>query len=146
MRNSRTLTVTNHTILLPRALSVDCAMFPGGQVFLSVTKQTAPSLDVLGNILKKLTAKRSRARVVDKLLSIGLVSDRRQLYKKRSRGAQGKSSGRGMVRLNFIVDAPSNWVTTSMCAVRIVKVNDNSVLYCYADLWNTVLFWEVAAA
>lgn len=55
--------------------------------------------DVLGNILKKLTAKRSRARVVDKLLSMGLVSERRELYKKRSRGAQGKSSGKGMVRL-----------------------------------------------
>uniref|UniRef100_A0A8C6NLK7 Timeless circadian clock n=1 Tax=Nothobranchius furzeri TaxID=105023 RepID=A0A8C6NLK7_NOTFU len=53
--------------------------------------------DVLGNILKKLTAKRSRARVVDKLLSMGLVSERRELYKKRSRGAQGKSSGKGMV-------------------------------------------------
>uniref|UniRef100_I3KSS4 Timeless circadian clock n=1 Tax=Oreochromis niloticus TaxID=8128 RepID=I3KSS4_ORENI len=41
--------------------------------------------DVLGNIMKKLTAKRSRARVVDKLLSMGLVSERRELYKKRSR-------------------------------------------------------------
>ncbi|XP_033995329.1 protein timeless homolog [Trematomus bernacchii] len=50
--------------------------------------------DVLGDILKKLTAKRSRARVVDKLLSMGLVSDRRELYKKRSRGAPGKSSGK----------------------------------------------------
>uniref|UniRef100_A0A3Q2U6V8 Timeless circadian clock n=1 Tax=Fundulus heteroclitus TaxID=8078 RepID=A0A3Q2U6V8_FUNHE len=55
--------------------------------------------DVLGNIMKKLTAKRSRARVVDKLLSMGLVSERRQLYKKRSRGAHGKSSGKGMVSL-----------------------------------------------
>lgn len=59
--------------------------------------------DVLGNILKKLTAKRSRARVVDKLLSMGLVSERRELYKKRSRSAHGKSSGKssgkGMVKL-----------------------------------------------
>ena len=53
--------------------------------------------DVLGNILKKLTAKRSRARVVDKLLSMGLVSDRLELYKKRSRSAQGKRSGKGVV-------------------------------------------------
>lgn len=57
---------------------------------------------MLGNILKKLTAKRSRARVVDKLLSMGLVSERRELYKKRSRNAQGKSSGKssgkGMVK------------------------------------------------
>uniref|UniRef100_A0A3Q2YR43 Timeless circadian clock n=1 Tax=Hippocampus comes TaxID=109280 RepID=A0A3Q2YR43_HIPCM len=48
--------------------------------------------DVLGNILKKLTAKRSRARVVDKLLSLGLVSERRELYKKRSRSARPKNS------------------------------------------------------
>uniref|UniRef100_A0A6D2YAE5 Timeless circadian clock n=1 Tax=Takifugu rubripes TaxID=31033 RepID=A0A6D2YAE5_TAKRU len=39
--------------------------------------------DILGNILKKITAKRSRARVVDKLLSMGLVSERRELYKKK---------------------------------------------------------------
>ncbi|XP_070758928.1 protein timeless homolog isoform X2 [Enoplosus armatus] len=58
--------------------------------------------DVLGNILKKLTAKRSRARVVDKLLSMGLVSERRELYKKRSRSAQGKSSGKGMTEEEFL--------------------------------------------
>ncbi|KAM9814101.1 protein timeless homolog [Neosynchiropus ocellatus] len=58
--------------------------------------------DVLGNILKKITAKRSRARVVDKLLSMGLVSERRELYKKRSRGAPGKSSGRGMTEEDFL--------------------------------------------
>lgn len=53
---------------------------------------------MLGNIFKKITAKRSRARVVDKLLSMGLVSERRELYKKRSRGGAGKSTGRGMVK------------------------------------------------
>ncbi|XP_040014377.1 protein timeless homolog [Xiphias gladius] len=58
--------------------------------------------DVLGNILKKLTAKRSRARVVDKLLSMGMVSERRELYKKRSRNAQGKSSGKGMTEEEFL--------------------------------------------
>lgn len=62
-------------------------------------KSNCTFIDVLGNILKKLTAKRSRARVVDKLLSMGLVSERRELYKKRSRKAQGKSSGKGMVKL-----------------------------------------------
>uniref|UniRef100_A0A6I8NIU0 Timeless circadian regulator n=1 Tax=Ornithorhynchus anatinus TaxID=9258 RepID=A0A6I8NIU0_ORNAN len=41
--------------------------------------------DVLGGIMKNLTAKRGRARVVDKLLSLGLVAERRELYKKRSR-------------------------------------------------------------
>ncbi|XP_036387570.1 LOW QUALITY PROTEIN: protein timeless homolog [Megalops cyprinoides] len=49
--------------------------------------------DVLGNILKRLTARRSRARVVDKLLSMGLVTDRRELYKKRRRNALTKSTG-----------------------------------------------------
>uniref|UniRef100_A0A8C7CSX4 Timeless circadian clock n=1 Tax=Oncorhynchus kisutch TaxID=8019 RepID=A0A8C7CSX4_ONCKI len=50
--------------------------------------------DVLGNILKKVTAKRSRARMVEKLLSMGLVSDRRELHKKRRRNpnAPGKST------------------------------------------------------
>ncbi|XP_067287598.1 protein timeless homolog [Pseudorasbora parva] len=49
--------------------------------------------DVLGNILKQITAKRSRARIVDKILSMGLASDRRDLYKKRQRSAAGKSTG-----------------------------------------------------
>lgn len=60
--------------------------------------------DVLGNILKKLTAKRSRARVVDKLLSMGLVSERRELYKKRSCSAHGKSTGRGMTEEEFLAE------------------------------------------
>ncbi|KAM4588760.1 protein timeless homolog isoform 1-T2 [Odontesthes bonariensis] len=60
--------------------------------------------DVLGNILKKITAKRSRARVVDKLLSMGLVSERRELYKKRSRSAQGKKSGDGMTEEEFLAE------------------------------------------
>jgi hypothetical protein len=57
------------------------------------------SVDVLGKILKKVTAKRSRARMVDKLLSMGLVSDRRELHKKRRRNpnAPGKSAAMGMV-------------------------------------------------
>ncbi|XP_014861898.1 PREDICTED: protein timeless homolog isoform X2 [Poecilia mexicana] len=61
--------------------------------------------DVLGTIMKKLTAKRSRARVVDKLLSMGLVSERRQLHKKRSRGkSSGKSSGKGMTEEDFLAE------------------------------------------
>ncbi|KAG7231089.1 hypothetical protein CRUP_006077, partial [Coryphaenoides rupestris] len=69
--------------------------------------------DVLGDILKKSTAKRSRARVVDKLISMGLVSERRQLYKKRtssgvpqkrSSKGSGKSSGKGMTEEEFLAD------------------------------------------
>ncbi|XP_044143469.1 protein timeless homolog isoform X1 [Bufo gargarizans] len=47
--------------------------------------------DILGNIMKHVTAKRSKARIVEKLISMGLVSDRKELYKKRRR--KGKSSG-----------------------------------------------------
>lgn len=57
--------------------------------------------DVLGNILKKLTAKRSRARVVDKLLSLGMVSDRRELHKKRRRKTV---PGEGMTEEEFLAD------------------------------------------
>ncbi|XP_032405525.1 protein timeless homolog [Xiphophorus hellerii] len=64
--------------------------------------------DVLGDIMKKLTAKRSRARVVDKLLSMGLVSERRQLHKKRSRSSHGKSSwkssGKDMTEEDFLAE------------------------------------------
>lgn len=76
------------------------------------------SSDVLGNILKKLTAKRSRARVVDKLLSLGLVSERRELYKKKSRGARSKSSGKGMVKLVPLCSTDPTWrsdTTLSIC-------------------------------
>ncbi|XP_009464552.1 PREDICTED: protein timeless homolog, partial [Nipponia nippon] len=51
------------------------------------------SEDVLGNIMKHLTARRSRARVVEKLLGLGLVSERKELYKKRRR--KGHSPGPG---------------------------------------------------
>ncbi|KAM9514583.1 protein timeless homolog isoform 2-T2 [Guaruba guarouba] len=44
--------------------------------------------DVLGRILQHLTARRSRARVVDKLLALGLVATRAELYKKRRRKGQ----------------------------------------------------------
>lgn len=86
--------VFKELLLYPSAKSFQLAM--------AVTdKKVFFSSDVLGNILKKLTAKRSRARVVDKLLSMGLVSERRELYKKRSRSAHGKSSGKGMVRFHM---------------------------------------------
>ncbi|XP_016160418.1 PREDICTED: LOW QUALITY PROTEIN: protein timeless homolog [Ficedula albicollis] len=49
--------------------------------------------DVLGNIMKHLTARRSRARVVEKLLGLGLVAERKELYKKRRRKSQGPGPG-----------------------------------------------------
>ncbi|XP_041097860.1 protein timeless homolog [Polyodon spathula] len=51
------------------------------------------SADVLGSIMKFITAKRSKPRLVEKLLSLGLVSDRKELYKKRRGRAAGKPSG-----------------------------------------------------
>ncbi|XP_020640470.3 protein timeless homolog [Pogona vitticeps] len=41
--------------------------------------------DILGNVMKHITAKRSKARIIEKMLSMGLVSDRKELYKKRKR-------------------------------------------------------------
>uniref|UniRef100_A0A3Q2C843 Timeless circadian clock n=1 Tax=Cyprinodon variegatus TaxID=28743 RepID=A0A3Q2C843_CYPVA len=71
--------------------------------------------DVLGNIMKKLTAKRSRARVVDKLLSMGLVSERRELYKKRSRGGgQRKSSGKVMTEEEFLAELTQEFPDDSL--------------------------------
>ncbi|KAM6231160.1 protein timeless homolog isoform 2-T3 [Spheniscus humboldti] len=51
------------------------------------------SEDILGNIMKHLTARRSRARVVEKLLGLGLVSERKELYKKRRRKGRGPGPG-----------------------------------------------------
>ncbi|XP_051865366.1 protein timeless homolog isoform X2 [Pristis pectinata] len=49
--------------------------------------------DVLDNIMKNITHKRSRARIIDKLISMGLVSDRKELYKKRRKLTKAESQG-----------------------------------------------------
>ncbi|XP_070790971.1 protein timeless homolog [Pituophis catenifer annectens] len=41
--------------------------------------------DILSNVMKHITAKRSKARIIEKMLSMGLVSERKELYKKRKR-------------------------------------------------------------
>ncbi|KAI6062328.1 Protein timeless-like protein isoform X1 [Aix galericulata] len=51
--------------------------------------------DVLGNIMKNLTARRSRARVVEKLLGLGLVAERKELHKKRRRKGRGPEPVQG---------------------------------------------------
>lgn len=43
--------------------------------------------------MKHLTARRSRARVVEKLLGLGLVAERKELYKKRRRKSQAPGPG-----------------------------------------------------
>lgn len=73
--------------------------------------------DILGNIMRNLTARRSRARVVEKLLALGLVAERRELHKKRRRkscgpqtvmggGSRGLQS-RGAVPLPLLPRAPN---------------------------------------
>uniref|UniRef100_A0A669E509 Timeless circadian clock n=1 Tax=Oreochromis niloticus TaxID=8128 RepID=A0A669E509_ORENI len=85
--------------------------------------------DVLGNIMKKLTAKRSRARVVDKLLSMGLVSERRELYKKRSRSAHGKSTGNIMVAtLVLCMSGPLLWLQNCLNKTADDRENDGEYM------------------
>ena len=48
--------------------------------------------DVVGAILPLLTVKRSKAKVVEKLLGLELVSDRKALYKRRQRKKAGRES------------------------------------------------------
>lgn len=78
--------------------------------------------------------------MVDKLLSMGLVSERRELYKKKSRGSRGKSTGEGMVRtpirLELLLVTKRS---TSISFVALVNCNaplyaDDTVLYCSADI------------
>lgn len=42
-------------------------------------------LDPLGNIMSAMTVHRSKQRVIEKLLGLGLVNDRSELYKKRGK-------------------------------------------------------------
>ncbi|XP_070596659.1 protein timeless homolog [Erythrolamprus reginae] len=39
--------------------------------------------DILSNVMRHITVKRSKARIIEKILSMGLVSERKELYKKR---------------------------------------------------------------
>lgn len=78
------------------------------------------SVDVLGNILKRLTAKRSRARVVDKIISMGLVSERKDLHKKRRRSAAGKSQRMVESKPNyFYVDPYFSSLCISFCILEL---------------------------
>ncbi|XP_038077743.1 protein timeless homolog isoform X2 [Patiria miniata] len=54
-------------------------------------EQHKGSDDILGNIMNGMTEKRSKAKVMDKLLGLGLVQDRKELYKKRGGGKGGKA-------------------------------------------------------
>ncbi|CAN0373325.1 unnamed protein product [Rangifer tarandus platyrhynchus] len=85
--------VIHHLVRLGLADSIKDLQRKGAQIVLWTEDQELElqrlfeefqdSDDVLGNIMKNITAKRSRARIVDKLLALGLVAERRELYKKR---------------------------------------------------------------
>uniref|UniRef100_A0A8C7CR29 Timeless circadian clock n=1 Tax=Oncorhynchus kisutch TaxID=8019 RepID=A0A8C7CR29_ONCKI len=84
--------------------------------------------DVLGNILKKVTAKRSRARMVEKLLSMGLVSDRRELHKKRRRNPN--APGKSLIKEDLIwARRPHNswcWSTVDKWSLKLYFVTGMS--------------------
>ncbi|XP_076824632.1 protein timeless homolog [Clavelina lepadiformis] len=48
-------------------------------------EEFSSSADPIGNIIQMMSNKKSKKKVVEKLLSLNLVSDRKQLYKKRAR-------------------------------------------------------------
>ena len=49
--------------------------------------------DPVGNIIENLTVKRSKAKVMEKLLEMGMVSEKKELYKKRKGGGSSRGSG-----------------------------------------------------
>ncbi|XP_071489964.1 protein timeless homolog [Diadema antillarum] len=54
--------------------------------------------DILGAILEHMQEKRSRNKVMQKILELGLVQDRKELYKKRRRKGDGGDGARGRRR------------------------------------------------
>ena len=50
--------------------------------------------DTVGEIISHMSIKRGRAAVMGKIVSLGLVDDRKQLYKKRG-GKASRTSGQG---------------------------------------------------
>ncbi|XP_077769519.1 protein timeless homolog isoform X1 [Canis aureus] len=97
--------VTHHLVRLGLADSVKDFPRKGTQIVLWTEDQELElqrlfeefqdSDDVLDHIMKNITAKRSRARIVDKLLALGLVAERRELYKKRRRKSMPSGSPPG---------------------------------------------------
>ena len=51
--------------------------------------------DPLSNIIEALSKKRSKAKVKEKLMALGLVTDSKELHKKRARGGNSKRKQRG---------------------------------------------------
>ena len=51
-----------------------------------------PCTDPVGEIISNMTTKRGKAAVMEKIVSLGLVDDRKQLYKRR--GGKGRRKSR----------------------------------------------------
>nr|XP_056709954.1 protein timeless homolog [Euleptes europaea] len=59
--------------------------------------------DILGNVMRHITAKRSKARIIEKLLNMGLVSDRKELYKKHKRKPRSLGANKNVFPKDFEV-------------------------------------------
>uniref|UniRef100_A0A8C0LLU6 Timeless circadian regulator n=1 Tax=Canis lupus dingo TaxID=286419 RepID=A0A8C0LLU6_CANLU len=113
--------VTHHLVRLGLADSVKDFPRKGTQIVLWTEDQELElqrlfeefqdSDDVLDHIMKNITAKRSRARIVDKLLALGLVAERRELYKKRRRKSMpsGLDSTRFFILTPFFISHPTEF-------------------------------------
>ncbi|CAH1773613.1 unnamed protein product [Owenia fusiformis] len=51
--------------------------------------------DIMGNIIPEMSIKRSKKKVQDKILELGLVTDKTKLYKRRARKSGGKKGKKG---------------------------------------------------
>ncbi|XP_050692209.1 protein timeless homolog [Eriocheir sinensis] len=67
-------------------------------------QENREAMDIVGRIMDGLTIRRPKHRVVEKILELGLVADRKELRKKRpknpSNRKQGKKSGEDFLRAN----------------------------------------------
>lgn len=65
------------------------------------------SVDPVGDIMNNMTNKRSKPAIMKKLLEMGVVSDKRELYKKRSKNpSKKKRSAQDWLEENEIEDVP----------------------------------------
>lgn len=89
-----------------------------GLIYFSFTR-----LDVMEEILSGLTVKRPKPRVIDKLMELGLVNDRKELYKK------GRGTKSGSLRIGIKV----------FVLLNVLKENNS-----HFDLCNCLLFFLLA--
>lgn len=64
-------------------------------MILFVSELSLNFADPVGRIMSEMIKKRSRPKVMDKLLSMDLVGDRKELYKRRASKSGARSQRRG---------------------------------------------------